>query len=180
LNNVREIRPRHFDSFSQAAAENAASRIFLGIHWRFDAVAGVDAGNRIADYAFDHILRPRTGRAPVHVATAEFESQIDAYLNNTYSTTPQAVASEIIAIIVAPGKFSEQKMAQVASPLTHQVMSEMLHHVGQFKSLVSQIDVLAQGNQRQFRPTLLRLEAKLRDLVFAQRDLFERMTPAIT
>ena len=86
LNYVRQIRPRHYDSFSQAAAENAASRIFLGIHWRFDAIQGVSAGDRIADIIFDGKLRPREHHSPHHVPTVDFTSQIDAYLDNTYST----------------------------------------------------------------------------------------------
>jgi hypothetical protein len=84
LNYVRQILPRHYDSFSQAAAENAASRIFLGIHWRFDAIQGVSAGDRIADIDYDSLMRPKHG--PKHVPTVDFASQIDAYLNNTYTT----------------------------------------------------------------------------------------------
>jgi hypothetical protein len=83
LNFVNQIEPRHYTSFSQAAAENAASRIFLGIHWRFDAVEGVSAGDRIADMDFDTKLRPKDG--PNHVASVDFAAQIDAYLNNTYT-----------------------------------------------------------------------------------------------
>ncbi len=84
LDHVRQIRPRHYVSFSQASAENAASRVFLGIHWRFDATEGVSAGNRIADLVFDTRLRPRHGHGPTHVASVDFEAGIDAYLNNTY------------------------------------------------------------------------------------------------
>jgi hypothetical protein len=85
-NYVRQIEPRHYTSFSQAAAENAASRIFLGIHWRFDAVEGVSAGDRIADMDFDTKLRPKEGNGPSHVPSVDFTAQIDAYLNNTYTS----------------------------------------------------------------------------------------------
>jgi hypothetical protein len=84
LNFVRQIEPRHFVNFSQAAAEVAASRIFLGIHWRFDAIQGVSCGDRIADIDFDSLLRPLHGNHPTHVASVDFTAQIDAYLNNTY------------------------------------------------------------------------------------------------
>jgi hypothetical protein len=84
MNYVRNIEPRHYNSFSQAAAENAASRIFLGIHYRFDAIQGVSAGDRIADIDYDTLLRPLHGHAPHHVATVDFTAQIDAYLNGTY------------------------------------------------------------------------------------------------
>ncbi|HLJ93193.1 MAG TPA: DUF4214 domain-containing protein [Gemmataceae bacterium] len=86
LDHVRQIRPRHYDSFSQAAAEISASRIFDGIHWRFDATEGVSAGDRIADIDFDTKLRPTDGGGSKHVATVDFAAQIDAYLNNTYLT----------------------------------------------------------------------------------------------
>jgi hypothetical protein len=84
MNFIRDIKSRHYTSFSQAAAECAASRIFLGIHWRFDAIQGVSAGDRIADIDFDTVLRPLHGKKPLHVQTVDFAAQIDAYLNNTY------------------------------------------------------------------------------------------------
>lgn len=49
---------RSYDSFGQASEENAQSRIYLGIHWGFDAVEGINMGNDIADYVFDNYLRP--------------------------------------------------------------------------------------------------------------------------
>jgi membrane-associated phospholipid phosphatase len=49
---------RRFSRFSDASVENARSRIFLGIHWQFDADAGVDQGNLIADVAFASLLTP--------------------------------------------------------------------------------------------------------------------------
>lgn len=55
---VRPYRPRTFHSFSQAAQENARSRIYLGIHWQFDADEGVRCGYAVGDYVFDTVLRP--------------------------------------------------------------------------------------------------------------------------
>jgi hypothetical protein len=49
---------RRFSRFSDASVENARSRIFLGIHWQFDADAGVDQGNLIADTVFANLLTP--------------------------------------------------------------------------------------------------------------------------
>lgn len=51
---------RSYTSFSQAAAENARSRIYLGIHWNFDDVQGRAVGNKVADYVYTHDL----GRRP--------------------------------------------------------------------------------------------------------------------
>ncbi|MDA0179571.1 DNRLRE domain-containing protein [Solirubrobacter phytolaccae] len=48
---------RDFDSFHEAAQENADSRIFLGVHWRMDAVNGMRTGRRVADYVTDSELR---------------------------------------------------------------------------------------------------------------------------
>jgi hypothetical protein len=84
MNFIRDIKSRHYTSFSQAAAENAASRIFLGIHWRFDAIQGVSAGDRIADIDFNTLLRPLHGPQTYAVPTVNFVAQIDAYLNGTY------------------------------------------------------------------------------------------------
>jgi hypothetical protein len=55
---VRPLAPRSFDSLSAAALENAQSRIYLGIHWPFDATAGIAMGEAVADWVFDHFLRP--------------------------------------------------------------------------------------------------------------------------
>lgn len=51
---------RRYNTLSQAIEENARSRIYLGIHWAFDATAGVTQGTRIADYLFAHELTPRS------------------------------------------------------------------------------------------------------------------------
>jgi hypothetical protein len=49
---------RSYTSFSQAAAENGDSRIYLGVHWRFDDTYGQIAGRQVADYVFDHDFAP--------------------------------------------------------------------------------------------------------------------------
>jgi hypothetical protein len=49
---------RSFSGFSQAAAENAASRVLAGIHFRFACRAGLRQGERIGRRAFRHFLRP--------------------------------------------------------------------------------------------------------------------------
>jgi hypothetical protein len=58
LGHVRPVVTRSFDSFSQAAEENGQSRIYLGIHWSFDKVEGIQLGDSVADYVFSHFLRP--------------------------------------------------------------------------------------------------------------------------
>ena len=56
--NVRPYMPRHFSNLLQAEEENGQSRIYLGIHWRFDKTQGIAQGQRIADYVFDHVFAP--------------------------------------------------------------------------------------------------------------------------
>jgi hypothetical protein len=47
---------RTYTSFSAAALENAESRIYLGIHFQFDATAGIAAGNAVGNYVFQHVM----------------------------------------------------------------------------------------------------------------------------
>lgn len=51
-------RTRTFTSFSQAAWENAMSRIWLGVHYYWDGLDGNIMGHRVGDFIFDHRLRP--------------------------------------------------------------------------------------------------------------------------
>lgn len=48
---------RDFTSFSQAAAEAADSRLYGGIHWRFDNEAGLYAGIDLGNFTFSNYLR---------------------------------------------------------------------------------------------------------------------------
>jgi PAP2 superfamily len=57
--NVRPYLPRFFSTLSQAEEENGQSRIYLGIHWRFDKTEGITQGQHVADYVFDHAFRSR-------------------------------------------------------------------------------------------------------------------------
>jgi hypothetical protein len=50
---------RSFDSFSAAAEEAGASRIYGGIHWDFDNVAGLKCGREVGEYVASHHFRPR-------------------------------------------------------------------------------------------------------------------------
>lgn len=49
---------RSYSSFSQAADENAVSRIYIGIHFRNAVEEGVRHGRRIANYAVRHFMKP--------------------------------------------------------------------------------------------------------------------------
>ncbi len=56
--NHRRSVIRRFNSLSEAMIENGRSRIYLGIHWQFDADSGIAQGITVADHAFDELLRP--------------------------------------------------------------------------------------------------------------------------
>ena len=53
---VPVLRP--YSSFSQAADENAVSRIYIGIHFRHAVEAGTRHGRQIAKYAVHQFMRP--------------------------------------------------------------------------------------------------------------------------
>jgi len=78
--NVRPLRPHTFATFSQANAENGASRVFLGIHWRFDQVQGALSGDAIANFVFDHFLQPLHGHGQTAIPDPDIAAQIDDYL----------------------------------------------------------------------------------------------------
>ena len=48
---------RSFTSFSQAAEENALSRIYIGFHFRNAVEEGLRHGQKVADYVFRHSLQ---------------------------------------------------------------------------------------------------------------------------
>jgi hypothetical protein len=72
----RPLLPRTFNYFSQMAGENAQSRIYLGIHWHFDAVEGIRSGDGIGDYVFTHALEPLHGGQPQALPSTDPEAQI--------------------------------------------------------------------------------------------------------
>jgi len=52
---------RRYASFSQAAEENAVSRILVGFHFRKAVEAGIEHGMEIGNLAVDRLLRPKHG-----------------------------------------------------------------------------------------------------------------------
>lgn len=57
--NVRPYRPRSYANLKEAELENAMSRIYLGIHFRSDAIEGIKMGNSVADYVYANKFRAR-------------------------------------------------------------------------------------------------------------------------
>jgi hypothetical protein len=52
---------RSFNSFDQAARENADSRVFAGLHFRFSCDGGLELGRRIGEWTVGNLLKP-TGK----------------------------------------------------------------------------------------------------------------------
>jgi hypothetical protein len=55
---IRTRHQRHFERLSDAILENARSRVYLGVHWQFDADAGIESGKTIAEFIFNNALLP--------------------------------------------------------------------------------------------------------------------------
>ena len=51
---------RTFASFPAAALECAMSRVYLGIHFRYDSLVGNELGNAVGGYALQKFLAPVT------------------------------------------------------------------------------------------------------------------------
>jgi hypothetical protein len=50
--NVRPLWPRSFASLTDAEQDNGVSRIYLGVHFRFDVDSGMALGRQVADQVF--------------------------------------------------------------------------------------------------------------------------------
>jgi hypothetical protein len=66
LSNATTGITRSFDSFSQAADEASASRIFAGQHFRYDENAGQTLGAQVAQFVVTNALAPLSGHARDH------------------------------------------------------------------------------------------------------------------
>lgn len=135
---VRPVITRNFSSLSQAVEENAISRIYLGIHWRFDATAGIAQGTAIANYVADHfgLRKPLFGNGlpsgighAIHQSLAGLRSSLDAaraaleqafshlgFLDNllhiAQTTSPSAQPTKLLQVASTSGS------AKPANPLT--------------------------------------------------------------
>jgi len=56
---VRPVVTRNYSTLNEAIWENAVSRIYLGIHWSFDATVAITSGKEIANIVFNYSMRPR-------------------------------------------------------------------------------------------------------------------------
>ncbi|MCC7083777.1 MAG: phosphatase PAP2 family protein [Pirellulales bacterium] len=101
---------RHFDNLRDAAYENGISRIYLGIHWRFDMEEGVRAGNRIAVNIFRRLMEPLDPSMPTGTTSgllmSYFQTTVDCKFMDIEDGTHRQVA--MMQTIVTPEKTTYQ------------------------------------------------------------------------
>jgi hypothetical protein len=68
---------RSFESFSEAAMECAVSRVYLGIHFRYDSTEGNQLGVRVGDFVIGNALEPYGARRASHEKPASRDMSDD-------------------------------------------------------------------------------------------------------
>jgi len=114
---VAGVPSRSFTSFSQAAAEAGISRIYGGIHFNFDNVAGLTSGKQLGEYAVRSFRKNTYEVATANVSNGELlitgtskTDRIAITLTNNYyfitsngRTLGQFLVSNVRTIIVNAG-----------------------------------------------------------------------------
>jgi hypothetical protein len=95
------LSPRSYVSFSQAAGENAISRIYLGIHFHFDATNAIASGDGIADYIFEHDLLPLNGHAPQALPSLDPEAQLELAIQHEANPGVDYQVGELLDLLAA-------------------------------------------------------------------------------
>ncbi len=95
---------RSFTSFSATAQECSDSRVYAGIHWRFDVAAGQRLGNEVGGYVAAHFLLPvppgdDDGGAVDHGQT---RSAAGAVITLSSSQVPQDPLVGVIQVLSQP------------------------------------------------------------------------------
>lgn len=75
---------RTFTSFTQAGRENGVSRVYLGVHFRFDADSGFSSGTLLGNYVYQNTFRARNCSADFNgdnrITAADMRLFNDAFL----------------------------------------------------------------------------------------------------
>jgi hypothetical protein len=88
---------RTYRSFSSAAFEEGQSRVFGGSHFNTSCVLGVEYGKKVADWSYDHCIRPRAGGTTVVVTapTSTASATTPSLTGNTNDYTSVIVGAVI-------------------------------------------------------------------------------------
>ena len=101
-------KPRSYTSLTQAAQENADSRVWLGVHWRFDQMEGQALGASVADYvyssAFTPVLETYADFAGVHALSVNGQGDKDQdgikdFAEYAFNTHPRRADSPPGAVV---------------------------------------------------------------------------------
>ena len=85
FNRVRPCLKRSFSTLTQAMAENAASRVFNGVHYDFEGGEGCTCGMNIANFVWMNMLPDALGPLSedrTMMAAGDVTAQINDYLTN--------------------------------------------------------------------------------------------------
>jgi hypothetical protein len=163
--NARPVLTRTFHSFSEAAEENGQSRIYLGIHWRFDKVEGIKAGNAIADYVFANLLRPRDHH---HHATATFTA--------AQGDQPAAAAAQATDAGLVLALSSHSPEGTVTGPSGGTAAAAKKGVTAVVAPALSQVIVLTNGTSPAAAP---KRDAALNDVAFLAPDFLDSLSKPI-
>ena len=90
-NRVRPCLKRKYPSLLDAMAENAASRVFNGVHFDFEGVKGCQSGMKIANYIWENKFLPSNPLSDRNVLTTdEMPDRINLVLGNAQTSGYQA------------------------------------------------------------------------------------------
>ena len=89
---------REYSSLDEAMAENAASRVYNGVHFEFEGAMGCDSGVGIANYIYENNFLERqannqrqvvtTSGIPDAISDILYNSQTSGYVALTCDETP--------------------------------------------------------------------------------------------
>jgi hypothetical protein len=113
----RPLLPRTYNFFSQMAGENAQSRVYLGIHWEFDAVEGIRCGDHIGDFVYTHALMPLRAPVPQALPSMDPAAQIALAVQLEDVAAAGGLGSAAASpSVTAPGSVTVQASARRTGP----------------------------------------------------------------
>lgn len=122
------LASRTFNSFSQAAAESGVSRIYAGIHFSFDNVAGLDAGERLGQFVVRNFLKKDAGTATATLVNGEL------YVNGTSR-------SDTIRIVSRPGGLAVTSDGRLLGRFTASSVTHITVDAGAGNDIVTLVNV---------------------------------------
>lgn len=115
---TRPCLVQKFHTLSQMTAQCAASRVFNGVHWKFDGSEGAKVGESIADYIFENSMMPLAGPAPTKIVAdgLTVEEEIDAMLARAVTPEMESCEDEDDSILeILDDYFAEYREAKLSS-----------------------------------------------------------------